>query len=587
VAGRGTDRRPWTAGLAAGALAAAAVLTLQAERGAEVRLTDVTREAGVSFVHQNGAAGKKLLPETLGSGSAFLDVDNDGHQDLVFVHGVLPGRGGVGQAGRWATIYRNTGGGGFTDVTAAMGLEVAATTGKSAGPDPGSMAPVYGMGIAAADFDNDGWTDLAITSVGGVRLFRNVEGRRFEDVTAASGLADRRGFSTCVMWVDHDRDGLVDLFVCNYVQWTPETDLFCSADGREKTYCTPQAYRGSTSWLFRNLGGGRFEDVTARAGLFDVTNKSLGVTLLDHDLDGWPDLFVANDTVPNRLYRNNQNGTFTELGLQSGLAFSADGRARAGMGVDAAEIDGSGRPSVAVTNFSNEMVGLYVPRDQGFYVDAAPQSDVGRVTRQTLGWGCFFFDVNLDGALDLLVVNGHLDSELARGQGQTARALPPHLFLNGGGRFEDIAARVGGGFADPKVGRGAAFADIDGDGDLDFVVTTNGGPAILYRNDTPAGHGAVRLLLRGTRSNRDAIGAQVTGKVAGQRISRRVRTGSSYLSQSELIVTFGLGATAQLDDVVVTWPVGQQERLGALTAGARYDVVEGRGVTGRVPFAPR
>jgi enediyne biosynthesis protein E4 len=575
------------AGLAAGALAAAGVLTLQAEQGADVRLTDVSREAGVSFVHQNGAAGKKLLPETLGSGSAFLDVDNDGHEDLVFVHGVLPGSGGVGQPGRWATIYRNTGGGRFTDVTAAMGLEVAAATGTSVGPDSGSMAPVYGMGIAAADFDNDGWTDLAITSVGGVRLFRNVEGRRFEDVTAPSGLADRRGFSTCVMWVDHDRDGLVDLFVCNYVQWTPETDLFCSADGREKTYCTPQAYRGSTSWLFKNLGGGRFEDVTARAGLFDVTNKSLGVTLLDHDLDGWPDLFVANDTVPNRLYRNNQNGTFTELGLQSGLAFSADGRARAGMGVDAAEIDGSGRPSVAVTNFSNEMVGLYVPRDQGFYVDAAPQSDVGRVTRQTLGWGCFFFDVNLDGALDLLVVNGHLDAELARGQGQTAQALPPHLFLNGGGRFEDIAARVGGGFADPKVGRGAAFADIDGDGDLDFVVTTNGGPAILYRNDTPAGHGAVRLRLRGTRSNRDAIGAQVIGHVGGQRISRRVRTGSSYLSQSELTVTFGLGATARLDDVVVTWPAGQQERLGALTAGARYDVVEGRGVTGRVPFAPR
>jgi len=332
----------------------------------------------------------------------------------------------------------------------------------------------YGMGIAAADADNDGWTDLAITSVGGVRLFRNVQGTRFDDITAASGLAERRGFSTCAMWVDHDRDGLVDLFVCNYVQWSPTTDLFCSADGGEKAYCTPQAYRGSTSWLFRNLGTGRFEDVTAKAGLFDVTGKALGVTLLDHDQDGWPDLFVANDTVPNRLYRNNRNGTFTELGLQSGLAFSTDGRARAGMGVDAAEIDSSGRPSVAVTNFSNEMVGLYVPRDEGFYVDAAPQGDIGRVTRQTLGWGCFFFDVNLDGPLDLLVVNGHLDAALARRTGQSTQALPPHLFVNRAGRFEDVAAQVGGD--GDRLGRRRGPSRHDqGDHDADHGGGEHGG----------------------------------------------------------------------------------------------------------------
>ncbi len=559
------------------ALAVLATLTLQAQRGADVRLADVTRAAGLSFVHENGAAGKKLLPEALGAGSAFVDVDNDGLEDLIFVHGLLPGGArATGGPARWATVYRNTGNGLYTDVTKAMGLEVSAGAVRpAAGPSP----PRYGMGIAAADFDNDGWTDLAITSVGGVRLFRNVQGQRFEDVTPASGLADRRGFSTCAMWVDYDRDGLVDLFVCNYVQWSPETDLFCSADGREKAYCTPQAYRGSTSWLFRNRGKGVFEDVTAKAGLFDVTGKSLGVTLLDYDQDGWPDLFVANDTVPNRLFRNNRDGTFTELGLQSGLAFSADGRARAGMGVDAADIDSSGRPSVAVTNFSNEMVGLYVPRDEGFYVDTAPQTDIGRVTRQTLGWGCFFFDVDLDGALDLLVANGHLDAALTRGQGQAQQALPPHLFLNENGTFKDIAGRVGGGFADPKVGRGAAFADIDGDGDLDFVVTTNGGHAILYRNDTPPVNGAVRLRLRGTTSNRDAIGAQVHGKLGGQRVSRQVRTGSSYLSQSELTVTFGLGQAPHLDDVVVTWPAGQQERLGTLAAGARYEVIEGRGVT--------
>ncbi len=366
------------------------------------------------------------------------------------------------------------------------------------------------MGVAAADMDNDGWTDVVLTSVGGITLLRNDRGRRFVDVTAQAALGDKRGFSTCALWVDVDRDGLVDLLVCNYVQWSPQTDLYCSADGTQKTYCTPQAYRGSTSWLFRNLGRGRFEDVTAKAGLFDVTGKALGATVLDHDGDGWPDLFVANDTVPNRLYRNNHDGTFTELGLQSGVAFSTDGRARAGMGVDAADVDNSGRASVAVTNFSGEMLGLFVPQEPGMYVDAAPQSAVGRATRQTLGWGCFFFDVNLDGWQDLLVVNGQLDPALARLPGE---ASPPHLFLNRQGRFEDVARAVGGAFATARIGRGAAFADVDADGDPDVVVTANGGPATLFRNESSPVGGVVRLRLRGTVANRDAIGTRVTGVV--------------------------------------------------------------------------
>jgi len=438
----------------------------------------------------------------------------------------------------------------------------------------------YGMGVAAADMDNDGWTDVVLTSVGGITLLRNDRGLRFVDVTAQTALGDRRGFSTCALWVDVDRDGLVDLLVCNYVQWSPQTDLYCSA-GTQKTYCTPQAYRGSTSWLFRNLGRGRFEDVTAKAGLFDVTGKALGATVLDHDGDGWPDLFVANDTVPNRLYRNNHDGTFTELGLQSGVAFSTDGRARAGMGVDAADVDNSGRASVAVTNFSGEMLGLFVPQEPGMYVDAAPQGAVGRATRQTLGWGCFFFDVNLDGWQDLLVVNGQLDPALARLPGE---ASPPHLFLNRQGRFEDVARAVGGAFATARIGRGAAFADVDADGDPDVVVTANGGSAALFRNESSPVGGVVRLRLRGTVANRDAIGTRVTGVVNGQKVSRSVRTGSSYLSQSELVLSFGLGAAAALDQVVVEWPGQPPERLGRLAAGARYDVIEGRGVVARVPF---
>lgn len=564
-------------------VACAAVAVAAAQGPAPgVKLTDITREAGITARHDNGAQGAKLLPETMGAGAAFFDYDNDGRQDLLLVNGLFPGGGG----NRYATLYHNDGSGRFTDVSVAAGLQQQAQgsgrKARGAGLKGEAGAALrYGMGVAAADMDNDGWTDLVITSVGGVHLFRNERGLRFVDVSVRAGLADKRGFSTCALWVDVDRDGLVDLLVCNYVQWSPQTDLYCSADGRSKTYCTPQAYRGSTSWLFRNLGQGRFEDVTAKAGLFDVTGKALGATVLDHDGDGWPDLFVANDTVPNRLYRNNRDGTFTELGLQSGVAFSTDGRARAGMGVDAADVDNSGRASVAVTNFSGEMIGLYVPQEPGVYVDTAPQTAIGRATRQTLGWGCFFFDVNLDGWQDLLVINGQLDPSLPRAAGDAA---PPHLFLNRQGRFEDVARAAGAAFVAPRIGRGAAFADIDADGDPDVVVTANGGYAQLFRNDsTPAG-GVVRLRLRGTTVNRDAIGTRVTALVNGQTVSRMVRTGSSYLSQSELVLSFGLGGAAALEQVVVEWPGRPAERLGRLAPGARYDVTEGRGVVARVPF---
>ena len=433
------------------------------------------------------------------------------------------------------------------------------------------------MGVAAADYDNDGWPDVLITAVGQSRLFRNLGGRRFADVTVSAGLGGRRAFSTSAMWLDYDKDGALDLLISNYVQWSPETDIFCSVDGKTKTYCTPEAYRGTTSWLYRNRGGGGFEDVTAKAGLFDVTSKSLGVTLLDYDQDGWPDIFIANDTQPNKLYRNKGNGTFVELGLTSGLAFSAEGRARAGMGVDATDLDNTGRPVLAVTNFSGEMLGLYTPLGDGQYVDQAPRSDIGRATRQTLGWGCFFFDVDLDGRQDLLVVNGHLDAALARADRQIRFAESPHLFLNvGGGRFEDAARAAGDAFVSPKVGRGAAFADVDLDGDLDTVITENGGRAHLYRNDLKRPHRSLRLRLQGARSNRDAIGAKVTVTVGKVTTSRLVRTGSSYLSQSELPVTVGLGTAARADRVVIDWPSGRREDRGPLAAGTLHVLVEGQ-----------
>ena len=536
-------------------------LGVYAQAPPAVRLTDVTKTSGASFTHNNGAFGKKFLPETLGSGAAFFDFDNDGRQDLFLVNGTSwPGQP---KAATRSKLFRNTGAGAFVDVTERAGLSM----------------DVYGMGVAAADFDNDGWQDLLVTAVGQNRLFRNTGKGTFVDVTARAGLGNRLGFSTSAMWFDYDRDGWLDVLICNYVRWTPETDVHCSMDGKQKAYCTPEAYRGSTSWLFRNRGNGTFDDVTAKAGLFDATSKSLGVTLVEYDADPWPDVFVANDTQPNKLYRNNGNGSFTELGLKAGLALSEEGRARAGMGVDAADVDNSGTTTVVITNFSGEMLGLYRPVGNGQFQDAAPRSEVGRATRQTLGFGCFFFDVDLDGLQDLLVVNGHIDETFTRANSRVAYAEPPHLFHNRGrGQFTDIVAAIGGAFSQPKVGRGAAFADIDGDLDLDIVITTNGGQTAIYRNDSTPGNRALRLHLRGVKSNRDGIGARVRVFAGRDRFSRTVKTGSSYLSQSELPLTFGLGSAAKADRVVIEWPSGKTDEIKDLAAGRAYTVVEGKGV---------
>jgi enediyne biosynthesis protein E4 len=545
----------------------AATAGLAAQPSPGFHLVDVTRAAGVAFTHNNGAFGKKFLPETLGAGAAFLDYNNDGRQDLLLVNGsAWPGQP---PARSFSRLYRNEGDGRFTDVTKAAGLEV----------------ELYGMGVAAADFDNDGAEDILITAVGQNRLFHNTGKGAFTDVTDAAGLGKRQGFSTSALWFDYDRDGWLDLLVCNYVKWTPDSDVFCSIDGKQKSYCTPEAYRGTTTWLFRNRHHGTFEDVTAKAGLFDATSKSLGVTLLDYDLDVWPDLFIANDTQPNKLYRNNGNGTFVELGLQAGLAFSEEGRARAGMGVDAADVDNSGRTSVAVTNFSGEMLGLYKPVGGGQYSDVSPRSDIGRATRHTLGFGCFFFDADLDGLQDLLVVNGHIDDTISRMQARVTYAEAPHLFRNvGNARFDDVAPTMGGTFAQPKVGRGAAFGDFDGDGDPDVVITSNGGPAFLYRNDVLNGHRVIRFTLHGTRSNRDAIGAKVRVTAGGQRFSKMVKTGSSYLSQSELPLSFGIGPRTAVDRVEIEWPAGGREELKALPAGVTYEIVEGKGIIAKRPL---
>jgi enediyne biosynthesis protein E4 len=524
------------------------------------RFTDVTGQAGIQFQHNSGAFGGKFLPETLGSGCAFLDYDGDGWQDILLVNG----SDWPGHKKRRTTLqlYHNNGNGTFTDVTSRAGLDV----------------EMYGMGVAVGDYNRDGFPDILITCVGQNRLFRNTGRGTFVDVTNSSGLGKREGFSTSALWFDYDRDGLLDLFVCNYVKWSPEHDVFCSLDGRHKSYCTPEAYRGATCWLFHNRGNGTFEDVTAASGIFDSSSKSLGVALFDDNHDGWPDLLVANDTQPNKLYRNQHNGTFKDAAVEAGLAFSSEGKARAGMGVDVADFDNSGTPGVAITNFDNEMIGLYRLSGKSFE-DIAPQSGVGIASRNSLGFGCAFLDVNLDGWLDFAVANGHIDETVRNIRGNVGYAQPPQLFLNRGkGMFREVAAEVGADFDRPRVGRGLAYADFDRDGDLDLLITTNNGPAYLYRNDQLSGNRSIRFRLVGTKSNRDGIGAIVRVFVGGSIQSRLVKGGSSYLSQSELPLTFGLEKRDRIDRVVIDWPSGRTEEYKILAAGRCYECVEGKGI---------
>lgn len=525
------------------------------------RFTEVTESAGLSqFRHFMGGIGQLWLPESIGAGGAFLDYDGDGFIDVVLVAG---GPLGAPSGGPALELYRNRGDGTFERRTDAAGL--------------GGLR-AYGMGVFPADIDNDGNADLFLTTLHQNILLRN-DGGVFRDVSVESGLGEVSEWSTAAAFFDADRDGYLDLYVGNYVRWTPEEDRFCSLDGVAKSYCTPQVYEGVSGRFYRNNGDGTFTDRTAAAGFAGAPGNTLGAVAFDYDRDGWTDLFVANDLERDLLFRNNGDLTFDEIGLRSGVAFDERGNARAGMGTDAGVMDETGHVTIFVGNFSHEPISVFRYMGDNAFMNRDVASRMLRPTIQTLTFALFLFDADLDGNLDVFAVNGHVQTDVSKIHERITYRQPPHLFLNAGdGTFTDVAPELGAPLTIPLAGRGGAYADIDGDGDLDLLVTENDGPAHLWRNDLPRsgseGPNYLRIHLRGTHSNRDAIGAHVTVLLGGAPLFQERRGGGGYLGTSEPTLTFGLGRHGHADSVIVDWPSGARSALHRVAANQTIHVVE-------------
>ncbi|HEY0076996.1 MAG TPA: CRTAC1 family protein, partial [Abditibacteriaceae bacterium] len=572
-----------------------------------VQFVDATQAAGVNFKHTNGASPVKLMPESVGSGVAFIDYNSDGYQDLYFVNSrhwtqqeleewknspwskaeladfklnypgqplarkipPLPPRQRV-----TGVLYQNNKNGTFSDVTKQVGLDI----------------EMFGMGAAVGDYNNDGQADLYITGLYRGYLFENRKGR-FHDVTKQTGL-ESPGWSTSAAWLDYDRDGQLDLFVCHYVKWTPKTDIYYSPDHKRKSYIGPIRYDGERSHLFHNEGNGRFTNVSAKTGIRgysrirenDPPGKGLGVAVCDYNNDGWPDLMVANDMVPNFFYENTKKGGFREVGREAGLAYSNEGKHRAGMGVDAADVDENGQPDIVIGNFSKQKLGLYRNYDTVF-TDEAIEAGVGEPSHNFLTFGVSFMDYDNDSLLDIFVANGHVQDDIALINKGIEYEERPLLFHNAGNfQFQEVGLQSGPGMHKKTVARGMAYADYDLDGDLDVAISTCGYPATLLRNDGGNKNNAMRLVLEGTKSNRNALDSQIKISVSGRTLYRMIRSGSSYCSANDIPLSIGLGKASKVDKVEITWPSGLKEEFKDEKANQILYLQEGKGIIKRQGF---
>jgi hypothetical protein len=529
---------------------------------------DVARAAGLDFTHHNGASAERFFPEIMGSGGLFFDFDGDGWLDAFLVDGGSVADAAVARSARHR-LYRNRGNGTFEDVTDASGIR----------------HREYGMGACAGDVDNDGLIDLYVTNVGPNALYRNAGHGRFVDVPHAGG-ADTPMWSTSCAFVDVDRDGDLDLFVTNYVDTANAKNEFCGIAGPPaiRDYCHPLIYQPLTNVLYRNTGTGTFEDISAASGIATYRGNGLGVAVSDIDDDGWPDVFVANDSMPNFLFHNEGNGTFTEIALRAGVAVAVDGKARAGMGTAFADFSGSGRPGLIVTNHETEMHSLFVNLGGPLFSDVTVPSRIGPDTRPYVGFGVAFLDYDNDTRLDIAIANGNVMANAALLRAGGTFAQRNLLLHNLGDRFEDMKAQAGPGFALEQVSRALAAGDVDNDGDVDLLITNNGAAANLLQNDGGNARGALIVRVAGTRSNRSGIGARLTLITGQRRQIREVQSGSSYLGQNDLRAHFGLGPALRADRLEVLWPSGQKDVIAAVAANQIITVVEGRGMVSRAPF---